>query len=807
MAEITSATISFTGGNLGSFRSAVTKPFNLTNERQVMGKKVHLVMIDHALMEEYTVVSEILTSYGLDVIRSYETDYNGTYDAAILGCPKNMKNMATARPIKAGKYTVVRIPRLAQKFNDEYNRTRMEMIRGAHIAGKAISGKGFEIGGFSYNDQLTATNFIDRVKKWKPMVGEYMTIDFETTGLNPETDKIVTMALLCNQFKQVLVFDKWDDIAAVINHLVDVQVPLCAHNAKFEQKWILSVTGGEAANFVLDTQVNMALLWEDCGKSLDLGAVHVGCAGYDMPMEEFLNPLAGKKGETFKFKLSDKNGRRRHHEAPPELLNSYNAKDVFVTDKLARYTMKKLYDEPADMTDVMTWLVRGQTMLARMETAGIQIDAERVIETHAAYNREIESISSSIRKEAAKYGMTDFNPTSSVQVINLLFNKMCYPVFKLTNKKWVHPSKYVKDWWKGVGNPSGDKEALDLLLSHNPDDKFVQSLVRLNHITALQNGIVSRCMETALSGKGAVHSNFDATKLLTGQLSSTEPPMMNVPKNEFRRVFVSRFGEEGGLLEIDYSQLHLRIIGALASCPAFIEAYNNGVDLHSRTAAGVIARCDESKFITKIQAQDKAAKKQRDLAKRTNFSIIFEVGAKSLALKTGHTEAECKEVITNWFKFYPEIKDQIERQHQFAEKRGYIVSPFGRVRHLPFAMSNDRTLKFRALRQSGDFKVSNTGRYMTLYGMILCDDEIIEQGMQSRLVCQVHDSILFDVHKSEFDEVVKMVQRHCVQFIEEFCSDWMSTIPIVMEGFYGPNWYEGDAWKRVYVDSNKVEIK
>lgn len=771
----------------------------------VVGKKVHLVMIDHAVMEEYTTVNEILSSYGLDVIRSYDTEYNGMYHAAILGCPKNMKNMVAARPIQAGKYTIVRIPRLAATYNDEYNRTKMEMIRGAHIAGKAISGKGFEIEGFAYDDKVSAPYFIDGIKKWKPMAGEYMTIDFETTGLNPETDKIVTMAVLCDQFKKVLVFDKWADIAEIINYFVAEQVPLCAHNAKFEQKWILAVTGGEAANFVRDTQVDMALLWEDCGKSLDAGAVRVGCAGYDLPMEEFLIPLVGKKGEAFKFKSADKNGRRGHHEAPPALLNSYNAKDVFVTDKLARFTAQKLYDEPADMSSVMQWLVRGQTMLARMETAGIQIDAERVVETHAKYNREIESISNAIKKEAAKYGMAEFNPTSSVQVINLLFNKMCYPVFKLTNKKWVHPSKYVKDWWKGVGNPSGDKEALDLLLSNNPDDKFIQSLVRLNHITALQNGIVSRCMETVLAGKGAVHSNFDATKLLTGQLSSTEPPMMNVPKNEFRRVFVSRFGEEGGLLEIDYSQLHLRIIGALASCPAFIDAYNNKVDLHSQTAAGVIAKCSEAEFIKKIKNQDKVAKKQRDLAKRTNFSIIFEVGAKSLALKTGHTEAECKEVITNWFKFYPEIKDQIERQHTFAEKRGYIVSPFGRVRHLPFAMSTDRSLKFRALRQSGDFKVSNTGRYMTLYGMILCDDEIVERDMQSRLVCQVHDSILFDVHKSEYKDVLDMVQRHCVQFIEDFCSDWMSTIPIVMEGFYGPNWYEGDAWNHVYIDTKEIK--
>ena len=219
---------------------------------------------------------------------------------------------------------------------------------------------------------------------------------------------------------------------------------------------------------------------------------------------------------------------------------------------------------------------------------------------------------------------------------------------------------------------------------------------------------------------GFMRGSFSLTKLLTGQLSSTNPPMQNVPKDPLRRIFISRF-KGGRIIECDYSQLHLRIIGNLAKCDRFIDCYTgeNTVDLHTRTAARVICNTEEDAFKARLKKGSKKASENRDLAKRTNFSIIFEITGDGLALKLQKGVIEAKQIIDRWFDIYPEVKEQIDRQHRFAEKKGYVISPMGRVRHLPDAQSSEWYRKSRAFRQAGDYLISNSGRSICLYSMIM----------------------------------------------------------------------------------------
>jgi len=326
------------------------------------------------------------------------------------------------------------------------------------------------------------------------------------------------------------------------------------------------------------------------------------------------------------------------------------------------------------------------------------------------------------------------------------------------------------------------------------DDEVLKKLGRMNQITALQDGIITRAVECATAGDKFMRSNFDSTKLVTGQLSSTEPPVQNIPHEELRRMFVSRF--KGGMIgEFDYSQLHLRIIGNLAQCDGFISAYNNNVDLHSRTAAYVIEKTTEAQFLYRLEKKDEKADHARDTAKRVNFSIIFEIGAKALAIKTKLPVAQCKQIIERWFKQFPEIKQQIERQHAYAQDHGYVISPFGRVRHLPAARINRRDVQFRALRQAGDYLISNSGRYTCFYAMVMCGETIHSRRMKSKLICQVHDSIIFDIHPDEKQMIYDMVHELGVRKMNNMCGDWMFPIPFVMDCKMGPNWFKKDMVK------------
>jgi len=253
----------------------------------------------------------------------------------------------------------------------------------------------------------------------------------------------------------------------------------------------------------------------------------------------------------------------------------------------------------------------------------------------------------------------------------------------------------------------------------------------------------------------------------------------------------------GEIGELDYSQLHLRIMGNLAQCEGFIDAYEKGIDMHSRTAAETIMMIPEVKFLAEYAKGVEKYETARDHGKRTNFSIIFEIGASALAVKTGLEKSVCKKIIERWLDHFWEVRDQIERQHKYAEKYGYVISPFGRVRHLPAVWANDDHIKSRALRQAGDYLISNSGRYITMYSMIMLEEAMEQEKMESLIISQVHDSIVFDIFPGERDHLFELAYKYMIKEISEITASWMDPIPLVIDGFTGPNWYKKDATTKV----------
>lgn len=737
-----------------------------------------------------------MKAYGLGCRTIHTKSLPPDGDCILLGPIDKFTQTPVSRPLVVDNRKVIRVPLLGAPFSDGFAKTLDSHMRGASIAAKFMAGAGFDIPDMEW-EKLPQEEVMAKLDKLSPDTPIW--IDFETTGLDPFSDEIVSIAVKPASTKKSTVMVAYGKVDKLLLWLNRCPNPLGATNAKFEQKWFL-VKFNRPANLTMDTQVDYALLFEERSKGLEHMAGLVDCYGYDLEMEEFLSPMKG-------VRLVNIADRRQHHHALPMMLCKYNAGDVEVEHRVGIHTTSLLLKEPGDPLEARDWMIRGQTMLANMERNGLKLDKRSVMQEAASARDRIHKFETRISAIARKHGMTDFNIKSSPQKVDLLYNRLKWPIMKLTSGKWVGPDTYRDGWWlkEESGTPSTDAEALELI-KLKIDDPLVDEFMDYNSEYAIYDGVLSRCLNAVTTGDGYMRSNFDLTKLVTGQISSTEPPVQNIPKTPVRRMFVSRF-KGGKLVELDYSQLHLRIIGNLAQCEGFIDAYAKDIDMHSRTAASVIRRMAEKEFLKLVEKKDASADRDRDKAKRTNFSIIFEIGAKALAMKLQMPINEVKAIISRWFEEFPEIREQIERQHTFALKNGYVVSPFGRVRHLPGARSTDKWTQLRAFRQAGDYLISNSGRSITLYGMITMDETLYQQGMKSVIALQVHDSVLFDTPPEETDDVLGMAQEHFIRKITDYCADWMQPIRLVMEGFIGGNWYKKDAAKKVMMTANKMEVK
>ena len=575
--------------------------------------------------------------------------------------------------------------------------------------------------------------------------------DFETTGLDPQNDEIVLIAVSIDSMDDTTMLTN-GDIEPLMQWLATSPNPKGVCGATFEIRWFLHRK--QTVNITEDVQVDHCLLHEEDYRGLSQMAGLVDMWGYDLEMDKW------------------KRTKKPIHEAPQAVLNHYAAGDVVCTRALSHKMAPMLSAQPSKKTDeVKQWLIRGQHMLSRVMVRGLKVNVPHLQKVVKETDSTVNRLTYQLQKIASECGMEDFNPGSAPQRSKLLYDELGVPCLRKTK----------------AGGRSTGEEALTAL---NSDEPAVKAMLEIASLLTVKSGVLTRCVEAVNDGDGFMRTNLDLTKLVTGQLSSTQPPMQNV-SSEMRALYHSR--HKGGLMsEYDYSQLHLRVMGNLSQCEGFIDAYERGIDLHCRTVAGVITKFSEDVVLRAIADGDTKMQAHRDLAKRTNFSIIFEIGSRALAEKLHKSVEECKRIIVRFFDKYPEVKEQIERQHAFARRYGYVVSPMGRVRHLPNAKSLDKMEYLRAMRQSGDFLVSNSGRYITLYAMIMMDEYMTEKKMRSEVVMQTHDSILIDTHPKEVDDVQEVAQRFMVDEISKYVESWMTPIPLVVDGFAGTTWSKKD---------------
>ncbi|HNT80957.1 MAG TPA: DNA polymerase, partial [Bacteroidia bacterium] len=275
---------------------------------------------------------------------------------------------------------------------------------------------------------------------------------------------------------------------------------------------------------------------------------------------------------------------------------------------------------------------------------------------------------------------------------------------------------------------------------------------------------------------GRVHSSFNQTIAATGRLSSNNPNLQNIPiktarGREIRKAFIPR-NDEFELLSADYSQIELRIIASLSEDEAMMQAFHQGQDIHAATASKVfdVAIAD-------------VTREMRGRAKAVNFGIAYGQTAFGLSQQLGIKRGEAQEIIDNFFKQFPGVRKLLDTNIAFAREHGYILTMCGRKRYLPDIHSRNFTVRGFAERNAINTPIQGSAADMIKIAMIKIDQAMQEKKMKSRMLLQVHDELVFDVHHSEKEEMKNMVEQLMQSALP-------LKVPVVVESGYGKNWLE-----------------
>ena len=275
---------------------------------------------------------------------------------------------------------------------------------------------------------------------------------------------------------------------------------------------------------------------------------------------------------------------------------------------------------------------------------------------------------------------------------------------------------------------------------------------------------------------GLIHTSYNQAVTATGRLSSNNPNLQNIPVRtangrEIRRAFVPR-SPEYTLMAADYSQIELRIIAHLSGDPAMIADFNLGHDIHAATAAKV--------FHVPI---DQVTKEQRSRAKAVNFGIIYGMSAFGLAERMEISRGEAADIIKKYFEEYAGIKEYMNRSIALAKERGYAETILGRRRYLRDINAANATVRNFAERNAINAPIQGSSADMIKIAMIGIQRELSRLKMQSKMILQVHDELVFDAHLDELSELKTIVNDKMVNAMP-------LTVPVIVEINTGKNWLE-----------------
>ena len=589
---------------------------------------------------------------------------------------------------------------------------------------------------------------VDNKEKRQELISELekqksFCFDTETTSLVEMDAKVLGLALSYEAGKAFYVNmpEGFEETKAVLQEFQELfaseRIEKIAQNLKYDLKVLLKydilIQGPQ-----FDTMLAHYLVNPDGRHSMDILS------------EKYLNykplsitELIGKKG---KNQLNFK-------DVPLDKATEYAAEDADITYQLKQKLHKELMDK-----QVAHLLQRLEVplvpVLSAMEMEGIRIDDAFLSD----YSKELEEMSNNLESQIYETSGANFNIASPKQMGEVLFD-----VLKLDSK-----AKKTK-----TGQYKTDEATLQKLAGEH---EIVSKILEYRKINKLRSTYVDALPKLIHPSTGRVHTSFAQAVAATGRLSSTNPNLQNIPirtdmGKEIRKAFVPR-DDNHTLLAVDYSQIELRIVASVAEDSGMLEAFNNGLDIHTATAAKVFG-VDVSEV----------TKNQRYKAKSVNFGLIYGQGAFGLSQNLGIKRSEASELIDAYFEQFGGVKKYMDDTINFAREHGYVKTLMGRKRFIPDINSNNRTVVGFAERNAINAPIQGSAADMIKLAMINIHERLSSMDVGTKMILQVHDELLFDVPKTELEEITTVIK-------EEMERAMPLKVPVIAEAGHGDNWLE-----------------
>jgi DNA polymerase-1 len=390
-------------------------------------------------------------------------------------------------------------------------------------------------------------------------------------------------------------------------------------------------------------------------------------------------------------------------------------------------------------------------VLARMEKAGVRVDHKELEKMSEAMDKEIWRL----EKEIWKMAGVEFNVNSPPQLAEILFDKL---------NLQANPRR---------GKAKARSTAAGVLEELSARHPLPAKVIEFREISKLKSTYVDALPKLIHPETGRLHTSFSQTGAVTGRLSSSDPNLQNIPiRTELGRQIRAAFVAEKGkvLLSADYSQIELRVMAHFSKDPVLVEAFRNGEDIHARTAQEV--------FGVGPMAQ---TAEHRRAAKAINFGIIYGLSPFGLAQQLGIEQKEAAQFISAYFTRYRGVKEYLDNVLAETRKTGVAKTLFGRIRPIPEITSPQVQLRNFAERTALNSPLQGTAADLIKMAMINIDGRLAEEEFGAKMILQVHDELLFEVHEKESAKLQKLVK-------EEMEGVYKLAVPIVVEIGVGPNW-------------------
>ena len=391
-------------------------------------------------------------------------------------------------------------------------------------------------------------------------------------------------------------------------------------------------------------------------------------------------------------------------------------------------------------------------VLARMEKTGIKVDGERLQVMGRELDEQLEKLTGEIHALAG----APFNINSPKQLGEILYDKLNLPVLKKTKT-----------------GPSTSADVLEKLAPYHP---IIDLILHFRQLGKLRSTYIEGLVNEINSKTGKIHTLFNQATTATGRLSSTEPNLQNIPirleeGRKIREAFIP--SEEGWcILAADYSQIELRVLAHISRDANLIDAFQKGMDIHTRTAMDVFG----------VPA-DEVTSLMRRQAKAVNFGIVYGISDYGLSQNLNITRKEAADFIERYFAVFSGVKRYMEEIVQQAKQDGYVTTLLNRRRYLPEIRSSNFNLRSFAERTAMNTPIQGTAADIIKLAMIRMQKELDKRQLRSRMLLQVHDELVFEVPADELQamqELVPSVMENALAL----------DVPLKVDVHYGQTWYE-----------------